>query len=314
MNSNTNNPHRRNRTQFVIGHVIVICWAIAFLAPFILFLIPMCTPNTFLYCTFVFALAIVIALMTPITVNMSGRLHDTGIPGYDIFKIFIPFSGIFTRLWSKGDQEANEFGPPSQYKIPSIFYFLKILFIQGLVFSIGTTICFCLPPYIVLTSPLPMELEHGATLDEVQDAYKKVRQAKKKRGVCLLTTKELNALINANESLAEKIHVHSMNASAATTDKIEFEVDVNCRLDFVLERYLTARLKLEVMRKTTPKMRFYLKEMIGKEGKESPPWLNNQDITKYVYKYSSELRQLQKILNQLDIDYDLSSKRLKVTF
>ena len=132
----TNNPNRRNRTQFAITHAIIVSWAIALLAPFVLFLIPMCTPDTFLHYTFYFAFAVVLVLLIPITINCRGRLHDVGHTGSYMLRVFLPFSKVFKLLWSEGDAEENQFGAPPHYKIPRVSYFVKILLAQGIVFSL----------------------------------------------------------------------------------------------------------------------------------------------------------------------------------
>ena len=310
----TNNPNRRNRTQFAITHAIIVSWAIALLAPFVLFLIPMCTPDTFLHYTFYFAFAVVLVLLIPITINCRGRLHDVGHTGSYMLRVFLPFSKVFKLLWSEGDAEENQFGAPPHYKIPRVSYFVKILLAQGIVFSLVAAICFAVPPYLVLTSSQPQQMKHDVTDEEMESAYAKVLQAKEQQSTCSLTTKELNALINKNASLSQKLRVVSIHAGAMTTDEIQFEVEVNVKLDFLEQRYLTARIELEVTRKKDQKMTFFLMNMIGKQEKEAPSWLSYQDVTEYVYQYLPELKQLREIFDQVDIDYDWDNKKLKITF
>lgn len=308
-----NNPNRRNRTQFAITHAIIVSWAIALLAPLVLFLIPMCTPETFLHYTFYFAFAVVLILLIPITINCRGRLHDVGRSGSYILRVFLPFSKVFKLLWSEGDPTENQFGQPPHYKIPRISYFAKILLAQGIVFSLVAAVCFVVPPYMVLTSSQPQQIKHDVTGREIESVYAKVRKAKEQQSTCSLTTKELNALINKNASLSQKLRIHSIHAGVMSTDQIQFEIDVNVKLDFLSQRYLTTRIELEVQ-KTAQKMTFYLKNMIGKQQKEAPSWLSYQDATQYVYQYLPELQQLRTLLDQIKIDYDWDNKEIKVTF
>ena len=127
---------RRNRVRFVLVHIEIVLWCAVLLTPFLLFIIPINTPQAFLEMSASFSVLVFITGLICIFLNAAGRCHDLDMSGWNSLLLLIPLSGMHYKLMNEnGWPYENRYGQPCSYKTPSMSYFVLQFFSMSVTFG-----------------------------------------------------------------------------------------------------------------------------------------------------------------------------------